>query len=111
MKFILTENQSYDMEFLAVYEAKVSGNEILIRKELAQIDIDTITIHINEMTNVERKLKNDNDKFNRIVDAELEVIDRASIRSLREYVAAQVNAPQFIKDYEQEAIAKRLERK
>lgn len=34
-------------------------------------------------------------------------IDLASIRSIREYVAAKADAPQFIKDYEVQAVAER----
>lgn len=37
----------------------------------------------------------------------LEAIDRASIRALREYVAAQADAPQFLKDREAEAKVER----
>jgi len=44
------------------------------------------------------------------IDAELKAIDLASIRSLREYVASQPDAPQFLKDRENEAITKRNER-
>lgn len=49
-------------------------------------------------------------KNNAVIDKELKEIDLASIRSLREYIAAQSDAPQFIKDHEIEAAAKRSER-
>jgi hypothetical protein len=47
------------------------------------------------------------DDNNATVQAELLAIDMASIRSLREYVASQTDAPQFIKDHNDTAIAKR----
>lgn len=50
-------------------------------------------------------------QFNANVDEELKRIDIQSIRSLREYVATQSDAPQFIKDREVEAITKRTTRK
>lgn len=51
------------------------------------------------------------DEFNRSVDAELRELDLQSIRSLREWVAAQPSAPQFLKDFEASADAKRATRK
>ena len=45
-----------------------------------------------------------------IVDAELREIDLASIRSMREYIAALPDAPQPIKDHEAAAAAKRAAR-
>lgn len=53
---------------------------------------------------------NEAEAINAIIDAELIALDIASIRSLREYVAAQADAPQFIKDKESAAILKRSER-
>lgn len=46
---------------------------------------------------------------NAAIAAELTALDLASIRSLREYVAARADAPQFIKDKESAAIIKRSE--
>lgn len=48
---------------------------------------------------------------NKKVDADLKEIDEQSIRPLREYVSAQTDAPQFIKDRESEAVLKRGERR
>lgn len=42
-----------------------------------------------------------------LAKANLVDIDLKSIRSIREWVASQENAPQFIKDYEAEAITER----
>jgi len=53
---------------------------------------------------------NEVNAINAIIDAELKAIYLASIRSLREYVAVQLDEPQFLKDRENEAIAKRDER-
>lgn len=47
----------------------------------------------------------------RKVKAKLAEIDLKSIRSLREWVVAQPNAPQFIKDYEESAAAERVKLK
>ena len=44
------------------------------------------------------------------IDAELREIDLASIRSMREYLAALPDAPQYLKDHESAAAAKRAER-
>lgn len=44
------------------------------------------------------------------IDAELREIDLASIRSMREYLAALPDAPQYLKDHEATAAAKRAER-
>ena len=51
------------------------------------------------------------DGHNAVIDAELIQIDLASIRSLREWVASQPDAPQWIIDKENEAQSKRAERK
>lgn len=40
--------------------------------------------------------------------ASLEAIDRASIRSIREYIASRPDAPQILKDREAAAVAERV---
>jgi len=50
-------------------------------------------------------------EFNAQVDAELQVIDAESIRSIREYVSARPDAPQILKDHEALAVTKRATRK
>jgi len=50
-------------------------------------------------------------EFNDQVDAELRAIDAESIRSIREYVSAQPDAPQTLKDHEALAVSKRATRK
>jgi len=50
-------------------------------------------------------------EFNAQVDAELQAIDAESIRSIREYISAQPDAPQTLKDHEALAISKRATRK
>jgi len=52
-----------------------------------------------------------NAKFNAIVDTELKQVDLASMREVRAWVASQPSAPQFLKDLEAEAVAKRATRK
>lgn len=42
------------------------------------------------------------------IKAKLAEIDLKSIRSIREWVAAQANAPQYVKDFEAEAVAERV---
>jgi hypothetical protein len=51
---------------------------------------------------IDEKTKTD-DLNNNSVKNQLSMIDFQSIRSLREWLAAQTNAPQFIKDYEDKA--------
>lgn len=47
------------------------------------------------------------ERDNAIIIAKLAEIDMASIRSMREYIAAQADAPQYIKDHEASAKAER----
>lgn len=51
----------------------------------------------------------DPEKHNQKIKSELQWIDIKSIRSIREYIAAKSDAPQYIKNYESEAAAKRDE--
>lgn len=51
------------------------------------------------------------ERANEIVKAELQGIDIKSIRSIREWIAKQPDAPEFIKQYESEAIEKRAKLK
>ena len=46
-----------------------------------------------------------------VIKNNLQKIDIASIRSLREYVAAKADAPQFLKDHEAEAVIERAKLK
>ena len=46
-----------------------------------------------------------------IARAKLKEIDASSIRSIREWVAAQPNAPQWVKDYEAQAAQERVKLK
>lgn len=48
---------------------------------------------------------------NAIVKAELYEIDQKSIRAIREYIAAQKDAPEYLKQYEAEATEKRAKLK
>jgi len=82
-----TENDDYDL---------IEWNDV--RQIPTQVELEAVIY--NHADN----------EFNSIVDAELKAIDLASIRSLREYVASQPGAPQFLKDRENEAAAKRDER-
>jgi len=50
-------------------------------------------------------------EFNAIVDAELMALDLASIRSIREYIAARPDAPSFLVDIEATVATKRETRK
>ena len=51
----------------------------------------------------------DKEQKNNVVKSELSGIDIKSIRSIREWIAKQSDAPQFIKDYEIQAQNKRKE--
>ncbi len=109
---IINENQSYDADYLGdTFKVGTSGNKLTLPEDLSQADIDAIELHINEMTKAEREIANADKEFNREIDAELAQIDLQSIRALREYIAAQPDSPQFIKDHEASANAKRATRR
>lgn len=88
---------AYNPYSLATIAAGYIGNDMP-----TQVEMDA------EWLIIEPKLIADG--ANEIIDRELVAIDLKSIRSLREYVAAQTDAPQIIKDHEAEAISKRSER-
>lgn len=117
MKINLTKDQSYDTQTLhdALPEGySVSGHgekSVTVHGDITpaiQIIIDT---HINEFTQEQRKQKIEDAEFNAKIDAQLADIDAQSIRSLREYIAAKPDAPQFIKDHETNAATLRATRK
>lgn len=54
-------------------------------------------------TDTEAKKAADKEANNIAVKAELAAVDAASVRSIREWLAAQPDAPQFIKDHEKKA--------
>lgn len=71
-------------------------------------DEDKITLGI--MTQAEYNAKQTEAK-NLKIKAELYEIDQKSIRSIREWIATQSDAPEFLKQYEAQAIEKRGELK
>jgi len=117
MKFILTENQSYDAtELQAAFNlagvqafiVESGQDHIIIGGDTVNAD-PIVQIHINEMTQAARVLWKADQEFNATIKQELCEIDLASVRSLREYIASKVDAPQVLKDHEADAILKRGE--
>ena len=77
-----------------------------------ETNLKTGEVTTHEDAPVQARPQNELDaEFNSAVDAELREIDFQSIRSLREWVASQPGAPQWIIDKESEASAKRATRK
>lgn len=77
-----------------------------------ETDIQTGKITEHEDAPVPTRAQSELDaEFNAKIDAELIALDLASIRSIREYVAAQPDAPQFVLDQEAAAVTKRATRK
>lgn len=70
---------------------------------------EIINAHIS-MTTIEDVLNfNKNKISNKKIKQELNTIDLISIRSIREFISSQPNAPQSLKDLENIAASKRLE--
>lgn len=67
-------------------------------------DEDKISLGLMTQADYDEKLK---EQENAQIKAELSEIDIKSIRSIREYIAKQADAPEFLKQYEAEAISKR----
>ena len=119
MKYQLTETQTYDITELqtalteAGIVASVSGHgdkSFTVHGDDTSINI-IVQNHINAMTPTQREQMNVNAEYNTQVNAKLREIDIASIRSIREYIAAQPDAPQWIKDREVEATTTRSTRR
>ena len=72
-----------------------------------QTYVDAYELFIHPPITKEQK----DEQFNNGVDNDLYVIDIKSIRSIREWIVTQNNAPQQLKDYEYVAASKRAERK
>ena len=93
-----TNGKAHDLRFeadgyiLKANEASHDGDELP--------DIETLH-DPTTITEIEVAAANDQTK------ARLHEIDLKSIRSLREWLAAREDAPEFIKNYEAEAIAER----
>lgn len=71
---------------------------------------DEDKVKVGLMTQAEYNAKQTEAK-NLKIKAELYEIDQKSIRSIREWIAAQKDAPEFLKQYEAQAIEKRGELK
>ena len=69
------------------------------------LDEDKVTLGLMTQTEYDEKLK---EQENAQIKAELSEIDIKSIRSIREYISKQANAPEYLKQYEIEATEKRL---
>ena len=82
-------NSSGNRHWQAVQQWISEGNTPEL--EFTQIEIDQKVIQDN----------------NSQITQELAVLDRASIRDIREWIAKQLDAPQMLKDREAQAIAKR----
>jgi len=78
---------------------------------------DEIVLDMEELPDIETLHtaayieKRAREETNLAVKESLYEIDLKSIRSLREWLAAQTDAPQFVKDYEAKAAAERLKLK
>ena len=70
-------------------------------------DIEVKWVSVAEWAEIEANVREANRDLSQEVKAALAAIDLKSIRSLREWLAAQPDAPQFIKDHETAAIAER----
>jgi len=73
----------------------------------AEDEIEVKLVSAEEWGAIEAAENEANLDPNREVKARLAEIDRKSIRSMREWISKQPDAPQFIKDYEVAAIAER----
>ena len=71
-------------------------------------DEDKITLGIMTQADYDTKVKEQEDVQ---IKAELAEIDQKSIRSIREWIAQQIDAPEFLKQYEAEAAEKRTKLK
>ncbi len=69
------------------------------------LDEDKVTLGLMTQTEYDEKLK---EQENAQIKAELSEIDIKSIRSIREYISKQSDAPEYLKQYENEATEKRL---
>lgn len=96
--YMKTDGRAHDLRFVGdAYEA--SPGEVMLDGDMLP---DIESLHDPEY--LADKAKEEEDAA---VKARLHEIDMKSIRSLREWVAKQPDAPEFIKSYEAEAIAER----
>ena len=68
-------------------------------------DEDKVTLGMMTQADYDEKQK---ERENAQIKAELSEIDIKSIRSIREYISKQADAPEYLKQYENEATEKRL---
>lgn len=101
--YVKTNGQAHDLRFeapdyaLKENEHKHSDDDYLP---------DIMTLHDLSFLEVEVSAK-----FNKMVKETLQEIDLKSIRTIREWLANQPGAPQFILDYENQAVTERAKLK
>jgi len=79
MTYELTENQSYDLNFLKQYKVLTSGNKVTFYQDLSPEDIIAVEAHFNEMTQVDR------DAFNKEEKRKADITSKADAYILSAY--------------------------